>query len=358
MPKAEESPGEALLAWFEKNARDLPWRHTKDPYAVLVSEIMLQQTRAQTVERRFGRFLSRFPDAATLAAADEDEVLKEWEGLGYYRRARNLHAAAKYIADACGGIVPDTAEELRKVPGIGPYTAGAVSSIAFGRPETAVDANAGRVFSRVLALEVPADSREGRRQIEHGARQWLPSRAPGDFAQALMDLGSAVCTTSHPKCEKCPVRPWCSAAAAGNPEKYPVRRPKKERRVEARTALLFTAADRIALLRMPSGGLLAGMYGPPVPEGRMTEAMARDFAAEAGLAARSCSPGPQWRHVFTHVRWEMTSWILECAGEHKEDGFVWADEHDLYSEVAVPSAFRPLISAWQDMLRGRSCGKG
>ena len=205
----------ALLAWYQANRRDLPWRKTQDPYAVLVSEIMLQQTRVETVEQYFGKFLERFPDIGTLAAADESDVLAAWSGLGYYRRARLLHAGARHVATTHGGEVPDDPDLLRQIPGVGRYTAGAIASIAFERPTALVDGNVARVLSRLQAIEDPKLQEAGAPGHWTMAQQIVQAGPPRVLAQALMELGATVCTPLGPRCEGCPVRSECQALAKG-----------------------------------------------------------------------------------------------------------------------------------------------
>lgn len=341
--------GRRIAKWYEKNMRDLPWRATKDPYRVLVSEIMLQQTRAETVKNRYPQFMERFPAAQDLALAGEDEVLKQWEGLGYYRRARNLHAAARYIVQNCGGIVPRTKEELLKVPGVGPYTAGAVLAIAYGLPEIAVDANAIRVMARVLKLAGSVQSAEGRSRIYEEMYAWLPEEAPGAFAQGMMDLGATVCRAAAPLCSECPIADACGACRDGMQDQYPVRNLKRKTPDEQWTAVCFTADDQMAFVKRPDHGLLAGLYGPPVLPGRCSAKSVIAMAEQYGLAVCAQDTGPEWSHQFTHVRWNMTSWIASVEQGAHARGLRWASREELRDSLAVPTAFRPLVSFWENV---------
>ncbi|TVP48233.1 MAG: A/G-specific adenine glycosylase [Gemmatimonadales bacterium] len=306
----------ALLDFFDDRGRDLPWRRTSDPYLILVSEIMLQQTRVETVVPYYRKWIERFPDAATLAAADTEEVLRYWQGLGYYRRARNLQLAAREVEAEWGGALPGDAKALGTLPGVGPYTAGAVASIAFGEAVPAVDGNVRRVMARLLDDPAPGAALLAR---EVGAL--VPPERPGDFNQALMELGATVCTPRSPRCDRCPVAEWCAARAAGTQESRP-RPPARKtvpRMVEA-VAVVVRPGDsgwEVLLRRRPDDGLLGGMWecpgvevgsgGAPHPAG---EGGFREAAR--ALAGRLC-PGaggmptldevlPAVDHVFTHLR--------------------------------------------------------
>lgn len=268
-----------LLAWYEHHRRDLPWRRDRDPYRVWLSEVMLQQTRVEVVAPYFERFVARFPDVATLAAADLDDVLARWSGLGYYRRARQLHAAARRIA-AAGGVFPSTVEGLRALPGVGAYTAAAVASIAFDVPVAVIDGNVERVMSRAAALDGDPRKAAGRRRVAELAESLLDRRHPGDSNQALMELGATVCTPRRPHCAACPLRqptaavsgteawPGCAAALGGDPESHPP--PRRRRPVERRRRLVALVEDeegRLLLFRRPDAStLLAGTWElPSVP---------------------------------------------------------------------------------------------
>lgn len=323
-----------LLNWYDANARDLPWRGTKEPYRIWLSEIMLQQTRAEAVIRYYDRFLTRFPNVFALAQAPQDEVLKLWEGLGYYSRARNLHAAAKVVVEA-GGRFPDTVEGLQALPGIGPYAARAVASIAYGIPAPALDGNQMRVLSRCFAVErilkTPFD-------LEEEALSCLSRTRPGDYNQALMDLGSAVCTPKKPKCAACPLSPVCRACEEGEPERYPLRPAPVVKREEEWTILLIQAGDGMIIRRRDEQKLLGGLYEFPAVEGHLN----RD-EVQAWLAAQGCKgigpakPLPPAKHVFTHLVWRMQGWIVQV--ESAPEGALLASAEGLRSR-AFPSAIR------------------
>ena len=304
----------ALLNWHDKNARDLPWRHEKDPYKIWLSEIMLQQTRAETVIPYYRAFLARFPTAAALARADPVEVLKLWEGLGYYSRARNLMKAAKQITEA--GAFPKDAQGLRKLPGIGEYTAGAITSIAYGLPEPAIDGNQIRVLSRVFGVRLPAQSPEGRRALREAALSAIPEERPGDFNQAMMGLGALVCTP-RPDCARCPVSAFCDAFRSGDAQSLPILPPKADKRLEQRAVALIYRDGAVLVRRRPDEGLLAGLYEFPGFPGARTEAEVREALREIGVEPENLAPSGSARHVFTHLIWRMDGWRCDAksAGE-------------------------------------------
>jgi A/G-specific adenine glycosylase len=256
-----------LLRWYSRHKRDLPWRRTCDPYAIWVSEIMLQQTRVATVLPHYRRFLDRFPDVASLADADAEEVLGYWSGLGYYRRARSLHAGARQVMERHGGVVPHDTLALRALPGIGRYTAGAIASIAFGRAEPALDGNVRRVLARILALDrgQVGSARETRR-LWDAAAHLARSRRPGEVNQALMELGALVCTPAGPRCGQCPVRALCRARAEGNPERYPVSPPRPKTRAVRVAVAWVCRGERVLLERPDDGNPLRGTWDLPATE--------------------------------------------------------------------------------------------
>ncbi|HIS69405.1 MAG TPA: A/G-specific adenine glycosylase [Candidatus Gallacutalibacter stercoravium] len=330
---------EPLLAWYGKNARVLPWREQPTPYRVWISEIMLQQTRVEAVKPYFERFIARLPDVAALANVEEDELLKLWEGLGYYSRARNLQRAAQQIMRLYGGNLPADPAALLALPGVGEYTAGAVASIAFGLPVPAVDGNVLRVFARVTASQGDITSPQVRAAARNAAQAVIPADRPGDFNQALMELGATVCLPNGaPQCLLCPVRELCAARQEGQEGNLPVRAPKKPRRVEQRTVFVLCSEDgRIALHKRPSKGLLAGLWELPNVEGWLTPEEAGRFAPR--LCLGPAQPLGEAKHIFTHVEWRMIGYRLPARREELEKGWVWASEEQLMGEFALPSAF-------------------
>ena len=287
---------EALLAWFDRSARDLPWRRDRSPYRVWLSEIMLQQTRVDTVIPYFERFLRDFPTVRALAAASIDDVLTRWSGLGYYRRARQLHAAAGAIVERFGGAIPSTVEELRSLPGVGAYTAGAIASIAHGRSVPLVDGNVARVIARLAGLREAFDTAAGARATWAIAERLVPSDRPGDFNQALMELGSLVCTPTSPLCLTCPVRASCTAAREGLQDVLPVARKRATVRELAWTALIAVRGRRVLLARRPLEGLFGGLWEPP-----MVDAATLDTLVGDGVELDPASTG-SFEHVLSHRR--------------------------------------------------------
>ena len=323
-----------LLAWYRKNARDLPWRNTQDPYRIWVSEIMLQQTRVAAVLGYYARFLEAFPTVEALAAAPEEQLMKLWEGLGYYSRARNLQRAAKLVTDR-GGF-PDTYQGLLTLPGVGEYTAAAIASAAFARREAAVDGNVLRVVTRLTDCRDDVTLPQTKQNIRSQVRAVFPE-AEADariFNQALMELGATVCVPNGPpKCLLCPVREWCLGRARGTAESLPVKPAKKSRRVEEKTVFLLLREGRVALRKRPEAGLLAGLWEFPNVEGTLDEAAAAQAVRSWGLEPKDWKNRLTARHIFTHVEWHMTCYTLEAAGEAD---FTWVDD---FKQHAVPSAF-------------------
>ncbi len=342
VPEPRPGPGftPALLAWYDRHRRRLPWRaepgQVADPYRVWLSEIMLQQTTVATVGERFVRFLARFPTVQALAAAPLEAVLAEWAGLGYYARARNLHACAREVA-AKGGRFPDTAEGLAKLPGIGDYTAGAIAAIAFGRPVAAVDGNAERVLARCHRLQEPLP--KAKPTLRRLTQELVPADRPGDFAQSLMDLGSSVCLPRAPLCGRCPVARWCGAAAAGDAQRYPLKAEKAERPTRFGTAFVaIRARDGAVLLRRrPPKGLLGGMMEVPGGDWAEVEALAKPpFAAD-------------WRRLNQTVEHTFTHFHLVLAVEVAKVGdFAAAGEWHQRAHIAhvgVPTVFMKVLRA-------------
>lgn len=318
VPDREGTPeaaiSEALLRWYEAHRRDLPWRRRRDPYAVWVAEVMLQQTRVETVIPYYERFLARFPTLHHLAAAPLEEVLKAWEGLGYYARARHLHQAARRLVQEQGGAFPQTLAEWRRLPGVGPYIAGAVLSIALGQDVVALDGNAARVLARLFAL--PDDPRrpEGRRALEGWAARLLPKGRAGDFNQALMDLGATVCTPRAPRCPECPLRAFCAAYRQGRPEAYPTRAPRPAVPHYDVTAGVIMDGDRMLIARRPERGMLGGLWefpGGKVERGEgLEEGLRRELREELGIEVEVLGPLMRLRHAYTHMR--ITLHVFWC----------------------------------------------
>ena len=336
---------DALLNWYDLHRRTLPWRGTRDPYRIWLSEIMLQQTRTETVARYYQRFLSVFPTVADLAQADEDAVLKLWEGLGYYSRARNLHAAAKFVTDEMDGRFPETSDELRALPGVGPYAANAIASIAFDECAPALDGNQARVLSRILAHEAPLKTPF---DLLEPAETLISRQRPGDYNQALMDLGSSICTPKAPCCGECPIAAFCRASAAGDPESFPRKQPPIVKREAELTIVLAMRGDGLYVHRRPAKGLLGGMYEFAMLEGHPTAQEIPGLLTEAGFVRPSLVRMlPPARHVFTHMIWQMQSALVQV--DAAPEDFHWTNN---LSTFAIPTALRSYRKIADELLNG------
>ncbi len=303
--------GDRLLEWYRQNARDLPWRKTKDPYAIWVSEVMLQQTRVETVIPYYQRFLARFPTLKSLAEAPEQQVLKAWEGLGYYRRVRLLQQGAQAVLNKFAGELPAAPELLAGLPGVGSYMSGALASIAFHLPVPAVDGNVIRVVTRILAWDQVADSARSRRIITEWVQGQFPDNAAGDFTQSLMELGALICLPRNPRCQECPVHCDCQANGRGNPERFPIKKEAPNIPAERRIVLRINCNGRRLLVQRPSTGLLAGFWEYPnllsAPDD-VGEAVASAWTERnlgQALPFTFCKKTSQ---VFTHRRWDIEIW--------------------------------------------------
>ena len=312
-----------LTDWYKKAARPLPWREDPSPYRVWVSEIMLQQTRIEAAREYFTRFMRAFPTVEALAAADTDAVLKQWEGLGYYSRARNLHKCAKAVCEAYGGRFPSDAAALRALPGIGDYTAGAIASIAFGLPEPAVDGNVLRVLSRLERFGESVGSDRVKKRFREALREIYPVGECGAFTSALMELGETICTVGTPDCARCPIAGFCEAHRCGEEALYPVLPEKKPRRIERRRVLLLLCGEKCALRRRDDTGLLASMWELP-----------NDLSPDAPEGGEPCGEAV---HIFSHVEWHMHGYVVRCGEELP--GYVWVTKPEREA-LAMPTAFR------------------
>ena len=338
MAELQKLPG-LLLPWYEQNKRDLPWRQDRDPYRVWLSEIMLQQTRVEAVKGYYARFLEALPTVEALANCDEEQLLKLWEGLGYYNRARNLQKAAKIVAET--GF-PDTYEGLLALPGVGEYTAGAVASICFDRPVAAVDGNVLRVLSRYLADGRPITDQKVKKAVKADLEAVYPKETPGTFTQALMELGATVCAPNGPpRCEVCPLKGLCKAHLTGKTGDFPVKEAKKARKTESRAVFLLRCGDKLAIEKRPARGLLAGLWQLPNVTGKLTAEQAAKQAAHWDCEPHDLLSVRQKKHIFTHITWEMEGFELTCGREAPH--FVWATPAQLEQEYALPTAFRQFM---------------
>ena len=336
-----------LLEWSRDNARRLPWRDEPTPYHVWLSEIMLQQTRVAAVLDYYKRFLTEAPDVSALAALPEERLMKLWQGLGYYSRARNLHKAAKVIMERHGGRFPEDYAAVRALPGVGDYTAGAVCSIAFGQAVPAVDGNVLRVYARLRGDEGDIATARMKQNVTRNLANVIPVHAPGAFNQAIMELGATVCLPNGaPLCDRCPARDFCAALSQGRVDELPVKAPKRSRRVEERTVWLIFRHDRVALRRRPARGLLAGLWEFPHELGN------GPLPAEWGITALSDKYAGQVKHVFTHIEWHMTLRMAESETDALPPGWVWSDQTELERQYAVPSAFEHPLKLAGERLSG------
>lgn len=335
-----------LLKWYDNNRRILPWREQPTPYRVWVSEIMLQQTRVEAVKPYFQRFMEILPDIAALSRAPEEVLLKLWEGLGYYNRVRNLQKAALQIMENYGGVMPDSYEELLKLKGIGSYTAGAISSIAYGKPNPAVDGNVLRVIARVRKDERCISEDKVKKSVEKDLWEIMPTDRPGDFNQAMMEIGACVCIPNGaPHCEECPLQQICMAYADGTQLQYPNKAKAKERSVEEKTILIIRDAELAALHKRPSRGLLAGMYEFPSMKGHRTAEEIKEYLAENGLQVLRIQPLEDAKHVFSHREWHMKGYLIrvdELAPKHTgpdSSDWIYIDPLETREKYPIPSAF-------------------
>ena len=328
-----------LPGWYADHHRELPWRQSREPWKVWLSEIMLQQTRVEAVKPYYARFLAAVPDIPALADADPELLHKLWEGLGYYSRVRNLQKAAQIIMRQHGGVFPTDPEAVRALPGIGDYTAGAICSICFDLPTPAVDGNVLRVLTRLLADGRCVDDAAVKRDLSRRLAAVYPAAGAGTLTQALMELGATVCLPNGaPHCTLCPAAGFCAARAGACWEAYPLRAKKQARRAERLTVLVLDCGGALALKKRKSSGLLAGLWEFPNVPGWLEAQQALDLAASWGVRPRRMEKQLTRTHIFTHVQWEMRCFYLKC-GEQAA-GFTWADEAALDGQYALPTAFR------------------
>ncbi len=334
----------SLLSWYRQNARPLPWRSPLTPYRVWVSEIMLQQTRIEAVIPYFERFMQELPTVHALAAVSDDRLMKLWEGLGYYSRARNLKKAAIQLCERYNGELPADFEQLRALPGLGDYTAGAVASIAFGIPVPAVDGNVLRVVSRLTADFEDVMKTATRRRCTETVASWVPQDAAGDFNAAIMELGERICLPNTvPRCTECPLASVCEAHRRGVEILLPTRNAKKARRVEHRTVLVIVTDEdlpRVLLHKRPSKGLLAGLWELPNMVTENEQNAVCDALDAFGATALRTHPIGEGVHLFSHVEWKMRAICVKAVAFTLPDDYVWATLDEVNTQYALPTAFR------------------
>lgn len=340
-----------LLDWYDLNYRILPWRENPASYYVWISEIMLQQTRVEAVKFYFDRFINELPDIKILAEADEEKLLKLWEGLGYYNRARNLQKAAKIIMESYHGAMPADYDELLKLPGIGSYTAGAIASIAFKIPVPAVDGNVLRVMKRVAGSFDDITKAKVKKELELDLREIMPINRPGDFNQSLMDLGAMVCIPNgKPVCEKCPIMHLCKAFHNETQMLIPVKPEKKPRKIEDKTILLIEKDGKYAINKRRTKGLLAGLWELPNIEGKLTTLALEEYFMKEGIENVSIDCIGEAKHIFSHIEWHMIGYYVKLnhldavAEKHTSNNsylsdYIWADKEEIKNKYTLPTAF-------------------
>lgn len=333
---------EPIVSWYRTNKRQLPWRENVSAYRVWVSEIMLQQTRVEAVKPFYDRFLKALPTVKDLAEAEEDKLLKLWEGLGYYNRVRNMQKAAVQIMQNFGGEFPNTYEEILSLTGIGNYTAGAISSFAYGIPKPAVDGNVLRVISRIIASEEDIMKQTVRTKIEYMLDGVIPEKYASDFNQGLIELGALICTPKGmAKCEKCPVNMYCQARKENKVEKLPIKSKAKERRIEKRTIVVFQDGENIAIRKRKDSGLLAGLYEFPNEMGYLTEEEVISYSKKIGLQPLQIKKLGKAKHIFSHVEWHMIGYAIRVDELEKscEKEMLFIHPEEIQKEYPIPSAF-------------------
>ena len=329
-----------LLKWFDQNARILPWRDQPTPYRVWVSEIMLQQTRVEAVKPFYQRFMEALPDIQSLANCEEEELLKLWEGLGYYNRVRNMQIAARTVIEEYGGKLPDDYQELQKLKGIGSYTAGAIASIAYGKVAPAVDGNVLRVISRVTLSREDILKQSVKRSMEQEIAAIMPVNRPGAFNQALMELGAMVCVPNgEPHCEVCPLKELCLARKKGVVDEIPVKKAKKPRRVEEKTVMIIRDGEHLAIHKRPPKGLLSGLYELPNTEGHLTQDEAVAWVKEKGFSPIRIKELEMAKHIFSHVEWRMTAYLILIEDPQETGDYLFVEPEKTEEKYPIPAAF-------------------
>lgn len=337
---------EALLSWYHEEKRDLPWRRTDNPYYIWISEVMLQQTRVEAVIPYYERFIEKFPTMQKLADATEEELLKMWEGLGYYSRARNLQSGVREVMETYGGVVPDTRKEISKLKGVGPYTAGAVLSIAYGVPEHAVDGNVMRVISRILLIEEDIALARNRKIFEEAVMRLMAHEDPSSFNQALMELGALICIP-NPRCLLCPVRDFCAAFEEGTQEQLPVKSKKvKHKKMAVASFAIQDGEGRWLVRQRPSKGLLAGLWEFPMVELTDETAPSVRLSEETGIQLKRLEEATSFSHVFSHITWEMEAYraLLDDSSDVPAGYRLVTD--DEWESLPKPL---PVIKIWQSV---------
>ena len=330
-----------LLDWFQNNKRILPWRENKEPYRVWVSEIMLQQTRVEAVIPYFNRFMNRLPSVSDLADCPEEELLKLWEGLGYYNRVRNMQKAAIQIQNQFMGKFPNNKKELESLSGIGSYTAGAIASIAFGQKVPAVDGNVLRVWVRLRNKMDDIAKQSTKKCVEDEIMDWIPEECPGDFTQAMMELGATICVPNGaPKCESCPLLHACESKKQGTERTLPVKSKLKPRKIQNKTILVIQKGNRVLLKKRKASGLLAGLYEFLNQDGVLEEDEVLAYVQRKGFNSLRITPLGEAKHIFSHIEWHMNGFLIRIDETTPDGKWLFADIDELDHKYAIPTAYQ------------------
>ncbi len=338
-----------LLHWYDNNKRELPWRINKDAYRVWISEIMLQQTRVEAVKVYYERFMKRLPNITDLAIVSDDELLKLWEGLGYYNRARNLKKAAQIVVEKNQSVFPDCYDQLIELPGIGPYTAGAIASIAFDECVPAVDGNVLRVISRIRMKYQNISDTTTKKQVVEEVCQILPQKRVGDFNQALMELGATVCLpNSKPKCHECPWEKMCLSFQNDVVDQYPSKLKKQVRKIEKKTILILLESNQVAIKKRPDKGLLADLYEFPVLEGKVSSKKVIQYLKDNNLISIKIQKLKEAKHIFSHIEWHMIGYLVtiqdakfnEWGYEDKMHDYIFVEPKEVEKKYPIPTAYK------------------
>ena len=343
-----------LIKWYRENKRILPWRDQNNAYYTWVSEIMLQQTRVEAVKPYFIRFITELPDPAALASCPEKKLMKLWEGLGYYNRVRNMQEAACTVVEEYEGKLPESYEKLVSLKGIGSYTAGAIASIAYDIPVPAVDGNVLRVVSRITESREDIMKQSVRKKMEQTLKEIMPSDCPGDFNQALMELGAVVCVPNgQPKCQECPVQKLCRAHLHDITEEIPVKAPKKARRTEHRTVFVIQDGERTAIQKRPDKGLLAGLYELPNVKGTLSAEEAVKAVEKMKLEPLYIKELEPAKHIFSHIEWRMTGYLIRVSSleQKKNKKLIFVDKKQSDRQYAIPSAFGAYVKYMKEEIK-------
>ncbi len=346
--------GQNLIQWFEKNKRDLPWRKTKEPYKIWVSEIMLQQTRVDTVIAYYNRFMERFPTVQDLAIAEEQEVLRYWQGLGYYSRARNLYKGAKMVCEQFNGEFPSDIEQVKKIPGIGPYTAGAILSIAFNEPTPAVDGNVLRVFSRIFAIIEDIAKPQTIKMIQQKVKDYMPIGRASSFTEGLMELGALICIPISPLCLTCPLFEQCKARQQGIQEELPIKTKKIKPKKMHMVFCVIRSGEEILIVKNKSQKLLKGMWGFPGKEGKMSNdgTVVKQIIKELGIQTEIIKKLGTTRHIFTHMDWDMHIYLCEVKTKNEiSHHHQWIQKQDI-SKYPFPKVYQKTFEIYLKKYKG------